>query len=126
MKKTILLSLTLALPAIFGLSQNTRGIRPARLVLVQAYASGVNVHTGAVPTVEFDDPSTGQVLYSFTIMSSEENLYVAPATYNIVITQTDNKSFSASIPGYGSQSGQTLTFDNVSVTANMSMYISDN
>jgi hypothetical protein len=104
---------------------NANGIPLLSMVEVQIYASGDNQNDGAIPTLQFQNPSTGMDVYSFTITSSEANEYVDAATYNIVITQTDNKSFSASIPGYGSRSGQTLTFDSVAVTSTMSIYITD-
>lgn len=92
---------------------------------VQMYATGDNPNTGAMPTVNFEDPSNGNILYYKQLTSSFGTINVPVATYNIVITETNNHSFSASIPGYGSRMGQTLTFDSVAVT-NMSIYITCN
>jgi Family of unknown function (DUF5977) len=92
---------------------------------VQVYCSGLNTSQGAMPSVNFEVPSTGQQVVTATITSSLGNMYVPSATYSVVITQTNNRSFTASIPGFSSQTGQTLTFNNVVVSGGMSIYVTD-
>jgi Family of unknown function (DUF5977) len=92
---------------------------------VQVYAGGLNVSQGAMPGVSFEVPGTGQIVVSATITSSLGNMYVPSASYTVVMTQPNNRSFTANIPGYGSQTGQTLTFYNVVVSGGMSIYVTD-
>src|SRR6202012_1574687 len=127
MKKITLSILALALITIFVARHSTANTHvPAkRFVTVEVICTGLNIHTGAIPTVQFKDTPTGMTVLSQTIMSSPTNMNPAAGTYNVVITQTDNKSFSASITGNGSRSGQTLTFNDVTVSAGMMINISD-
>lgn len=71
--------------------------------------------SGYIPSVNFLDPTTGNNIAFKSFTSSSGTIFVPPGTYNVVMTQTNNHSFSATITGYGTHSGTTVTFNNVVV-----------
>ncbi len=75
--------------------------------------SNPNSSAGYIPSVNFIDPTTNAIVVSKSFYSSGGTIYVPGGTYKVTITQTNNKPFTASITGYGSQSGSTVNFINV-------------
>lgn len=75
-----------------------------------------NPSQGYTPSVNFFDPVTNENI-AFKTFYSSYNPMSAPAgrTYNLVITQTNNKPLTVSVSGYPTKTGQTVTYNNVYV-----------
>jgi hypothetical protein len=81
----------------------------------------VSVPFGAVSTVKFLQGSTEVV--SATIAYSNQTLLVPYGTYTVTVTQVNGQSHTVSVPGYTSQTGVTVTFNNVAIPAVTSITI---
>lgn len=85
-------------------------------VPVPVSVSNPNANAGYIPSVNFFQGGTDVVYKSF--YGTGGTMYVPAGTYNVVITQTNYKPFSATISGYGTQTGSTVTFNNVIIQGN--------
>lgn len=84
---------------------------------IQVNVSHAAPTMGFIPSVNFIDPTTGTFIASKSFTSSVGFITVPGGTYKVSMTQTNNHSFSATITGYGTKSGQTINYDSVVVPA---------